>query len=46
LRLARLLCLLACGEPTGTTPEGLAAIIAADTARWGPIIKAAGFIVE
>jgi tripartite-type tricarboxylate transporter receptor subunit TctC len=29
-------------EPTGTTPEGLAAIIAADTARWAPVIKAAG----
>ena len=33
-------------EPTGTTPEALAAIMAADTARWGPIIKAAGFAVE
>jgi len=30
-------------EPTGTTPEELAAIMAADTARWRPIIKASGF---
>lgn len=30
-------------EPTGTTPEELAAIIAADTARWAPIVKASGF---
>ena len=30
-------------EPTGTTPEQLTAIMAADTARWGPIIKASGF---
>jgi tripartite-type tricarboxylate transporter receptor subunit TctC len=30
-------------EPTGTTPEQLAAIMTADTARWGPIIKASGF---
>ena len=33
-------------EPTGTTPQTLAAIMAADTARWAPIIKAAGFTVE
>jgi tripartite-type tricarboxylate transporter receptor subunit TctC len=33
-------------EPTGTTPEALAAIIAADTARWAPIIKASGFTLE
>jgi len=33
-------------EPTGTTPEALAAIIAADTARWAPIIKAADFTLE
>jgi tripartite-type tricarboxylate transporter receptor subunit TctC len=33
-------------EPTGTTPEALAAIMAADTARWAPIIKAAGFAAE
>lgn len=33
-------------EPTGTTPEELAAIIAADTARWAPIIKASGFSVD
>jgi tripartite-type tricarboxylate transporter receptor subunit TctC len=30
-------------EPTGTTPEALAAIMAADTARWGPVIKRSGF---
>lgn len=30
-------------EPTGTTPEEFARIMAADTARWGPIIKASGF---
>lgn len=33
-------------EPTGTTPEALAAIIRADTARWTPVIKAADFKVE
>jgi tripartite-type tricarboxylate transporter receptor subunit TctC len=33
-------------EPTGTTPEQLAAIMAADTVRWGPIIKASGFTAD
>ena len=33
-------------EPTGTTPEQLAAIMVADTARWGPIIKASGFAAD
>lgn len=33
-------------EPTGTTPEQLAAIMSADTARWGPVIKASGFTAE
>lgn len=33
-------------EPIGTTPEALAATIAADTARWGPIIKASGFTLD
>jgi len=33
-------------EPTGTTPDELAAIIAADTARWGPIVKASGFTLD
>ena len=33
-------------EPTGTTPEELAAIMAADTARWAPIVKASGFSPE
>ncbi len=30
-------------EPTGTTPEALAAIMAADTARWEPVIRRSGF---
>ncbi len=33
-------------EPTGTTPKALAAIMAADTARWAPIVKASGFTAE
>ena len=33
-------------EPTGTTPETLAAIIVTDTARWKPIVKASGITVE
>jgi len=33
-------------EPTGTTPDELAAIIAADTAHWAPIVRAAGFAAE
>jgi tripartite-type tricarboxylate transporter receptor subunit TctC len=33
-------------EPTGTTPEALAAIIAADTARWAAIVRASGFTGE
>ena len=33
-------------EPTGTTPAELAAIMAADTTRWAPIIKASGFHAE
>lgn len=33
-------------EPTGTTPAQLAAIMVADTARWGPIIKASGFTAD
>jgi tripartite-type tricarboxylate transporter receptor subunit TctC len=33
-------------EPTGTTPDALGAIMAADTVRWAPIIKASGFTVE
>jgi tripartite-type tricarboxylate transporter receptor subunit TctC len=33
-------------EPTGTTPEQLAAIMAADAGRWGPIIKASGFTAD
>jgi tripartite-type tricarboxylate transporter receptor subunit TctC len=30
-------------EPTGTTPEALAAILKADYERWGVVIKASGF---
>jgi len=33
-------------EPTGTTPQALAAIIAADTVRWRGIVKATGFAAE
>jgi tripartite-type tricarboxylate transporter receptor subunit TctC len=33
-------------EPTGTTPEALAAIMAADTARWRSIVKTIGFTAE
>ncbi len=33
-------------EPTGTSPQALAVIMAADTARWAPIIKATGFTAE
>jgi tripartite-type tricarboxylate transporter receptor subunit TctC len=30
-------------EPTGTTPEEFARIMATDAARWGPVIQASGF---
>jgi tripartite-type tricarboxylate transporter receptor subunit TctC len=33
-------------EPTGTTPRALAEIMAADAARWAPVIKASGFTAE
>jgi tripartite-type tricarboxylate transporter receptor subunit TctC len=33
-------------EPTGTTPDELARLIAADAARWGPVIKASGFTAD
>ena len=33
-------------EPTGTTPEEFVAIMAADAARWDPIIKASGFAAD
>ena len=33
-------------EPTGTTPDELAAIIAADTAHWVPVVRAAGFAAD
>jgi len=33
-------------EPTGTTPEDLAAIMRTDTALWAPIIKASGFTAD
>jgi tripartite-type tricarboxylate transporter receptor subunit TctC len=33
-------------EPTGTTPDELAAIVAADAARWRAIVKETGFTAE
>ena len=33
-------------EPTGTTPEEFAAIMSADVARWGPVIRQSGFRAE
>jgi tripartite-type tricarboxylate transporter receptor subunit TctC len=33
-------------EPTGTTPQELALILAADTKRWRKVIKASGFHAE
>lgn len=33
-------------EPTGTTPEELAAIVARDTRRWRDLIQATGFTAE
>ncbi len=33
-------------EPSGTTPEALAAIMAADIARWRAVIKASGFSAD
>lgn len=33
-------------EPTGTTPDELAAIVAADTAHWAPVVRAAGFAAD
>lgn len=33
-------------EPTGTTPEELASILAADSKRWRKVIKASGFVAE
>jgi tripartite-type tricarboxylate transporter receptor subunit TctC len=33
-------------EPTGTTPEELAAIMVADTVRWAPIVKGSGFTAD
>ena len=33
-------------EPTGTTPEALASIMADDIKRWRPIVKASGFVPE
>jgi tripartite-type tricarboxylate transporter receptor subunit TctC len=33
-------------EPTGTTPNELAAIMATDAAHWIPIVKASGFVAE
>jgi len=33
-------------EPTGSTPQELTAIMAADIVRWAPIVKASGFSAE
>lgn len=33
-------------EPTGTTPQALADILAADTKRWRKVIKLSGFVAE
>lgn len=33
-------------EPTGTSPEGLAAIIAADIKRWRPVVERSGIVLE
>jgi tripartite-type tricarboxylate transporter receptor subunit TctC len=33
-------------QPTGATSDRLAAIVAADAARWRAIVKATGFSVE
>jgi tripartite-type tricarboxylate transporter receptor subunit TctC len=33
-------------EPTFQTPEEFSATVKADIARWGPIVKASGFVAE
>ena len=33
-------------RPTGTTPEELGAVMAADTARCTPVVKASGFTAD
>jgi tripartite-type tricarboxylate transporter receptor subunit TctC len=33
-------------EPALQTPEQFAATIAADLARWGPVVKASGFVAQ
>jgi tripartite-type tricarboxylate transporter receptor subunit TctC len=33
-------------EPTFATPAQFAATVAADLARWGPVVKASGFVAE
>ncbi len=33
-------------EPTGTTPQALAEILASDSKRWSRVIKASGFVAE
>lgn len=33
-------------EPTGTTPEALAAIIVADIKRWRPVVERSGIVLE
>ena len=33
-------------EPTFQTPAQFAATVKADIARWGPVVKASGFVAE
>ena len=33
-------------EPLFQTPEEFAATVRADIARWGPVVKASGFVAE
>jgi tripartite-type tricarboxylate transporter receptor subunit TctC len=48
LRSPRIIETLAMGgnEPAVLSPEQFAATIAADLARWGPVVKASGFVAE
>jgi tripartite-type tricarboxylate transporter receptor subunit TctC len=48
LRSPRIIETLAMGgnEPALQSPEQFAAMIAADLARWGPVVKASGFVAE
>jgi hypothetical protein len=33
-------------EPRFQPPDAFAATVAADTARWGPVVKASGFVAD